>query len=163
MSEVTANAHCSCGKVELEIDADPILKTVCNCGSCRQAAHIFEQLPGAEPIAGENGGVPYILFRKDAIRCTAGQDHLRDHRLTESSPTRRIVATCCNTFMFLDFTKGHWVSVFPPILDDQAIVEQAPVKDRQSPMFILTLLTAWAGMGFRMPKIQFVKGKLESV
>ena len=65
--------------------------------------------------------------------------------------------------MFLDFTKGHWVSVFLAILDDQAIVERAPVKDRQSPMFILTLLTAWAGMGFRMPKIQFVKGKLESV
>lgn len=163
MSEIAAKAHCRCGKVILELDASPIAKTVCHCATCRQAAHIFERLPGAESVIGEDGGVPYVLFRKDAIRCTAGQEYLREHRLKNSSPTRRIVATCCNTFMLLDFTKGHWISVCPAILDDQTIVERAPAQDRQSPMFMFKLLAAWAGMGFRLPKVQFVKGQLENV
>ena len=29
-----------------------------------------------------------------------------------NSPTRRMFARCCNTAMFLDFTKGHWLSLY---------------------------------------------------
>jgi hypothetical protein len=41
-----------------------------------------------------------------------GQEHLEEHRLEPDSPTRRVIAKCCNSAMFVDFTKGHWVSMF---------------------------------------------------
>ena len=37
---------------------------------------------------------------------------MRDYRIKNESPTRRVVATCCNSAMFLDFQKGHWYSVY---------------------------------------------------
>ena len=46
------------------------------------------------------------------MRCANGQDYLEERRLKPDSPTRRVVATCCNSAMFLDFTKGHWLSIF---------------------------------------------------
>jgi hypothetical protein len=33
-------------------------------------------------------------------------------RLKPESPTRRMVAGCCDTPMFLDFTKAHWLTIF---------------------------------------------------
>jgi hypothetical protein len=41
-----------------------------------------------------------------------GQQHLEEHWLKPDSPTRRVIAKCCNSAMFLDFTKGHWLSTF---------------------------------------------------
>jgi hypothetical protein len=41
-----------------------------------------------------------------------GQQYLEEHRLKPDSPTRRVMAKCCNSAMFLDFTKGHWLSMF---------------------------------------------------
>jgi hypothetical protein len=158
-----AKARCRCGQVTLEVDAPPILSTVCHCSSCQDAAHIFERLPGAAPVLDESDGVPYLLFPKNSVRCTSGRDHLREHRLNESSPTRRAVAVCCNTFMFLDFTKGHWITICRDRLEDRRVIESAPVQNRQSPMFILRLMAAWARMGFRNPKIEFLQGRLKNV
>jgi len=42
----------------------------------------------------------------------AGGERLEAHRLKPESPTRRMVAACCNSAMFLDFTKGHWLTVY---------------------------------------------------
>ena len=33
-----------------------------------------------------------------------GQQYLEEHRLKPESPTRRVIAKCCNSAMFLDFT-----------------------------------------------------------
>jgi hypothetical protein len=33
-------------------------------------------------------------------------------RLKPESPTRRMAARCCDTPMFLDFTKAHWLTIF---------------------------------------------------
>ena len=41
-----------------------------------------------------------------------GAEYLEEWRLKPNSPTRRVVATCCNSAMFLDFTKGHWLSMY---------------------------------------------------
>ena len=41
-----------------------------------------------------------------------GQEYLEEHRLKPDSPTRRVIATCCNSGMFLDFTKGHWLTMY---------------------------------------------------
>ena len=53
-----------------------------------------------------------VLFRKDRVVQTAGADRLSEHRLKPDSPTRRMIATCCNTPMLLEFTKGHWLTFY---------------------------------------------------
>ncbi len=163
MSQRAAKARCRCGTVTLELSAQPIEKTSCHCSSCIEAGEVLEKLPNGEAILDESGGVSYVLFRKDAIRCTAGREYLREHRLTAGSLTRRVVAVCCSTFMFLDFTKGHWVSVHRDRIEDAGVIAHATFQNRQSPMFLLRLLAAWAGMGFRNPKIDFVDGQLNDV
>lgn len=62
------------------------------------------------------------------------QELLAEHRLTDDSKTRRVVATCCNTPMFLDFTHGHWLSIYGalwpegtlPKLDLRTVTKHAP-------------------------------------
>jgi hypothetical protein len=46
------------------------------------------------------------------MKCAKGAEHLRDYRIKEGSHTKRVVASCCNSAMFLDFQKGHWFSVY---------------------------------------------------
>jgi hypothetical protein len=52
-----------------------------------------------------------LLYRKDRLKYIKGTELLLDHKLKEGSVTRRVVATCCNSAMFLDFQKAHWFSV----------------------------------------------------
>ena len=136
----------------------PIMATVCYCNGCRTAGKILQSLPGAEPILNKEGGTPYVLFRKDRARCLEGKADLAEHRLNAGTPTRRVVASCCNTFMFLDFTKGHWISINGSRLD-------IPGKavDRRSGVFVVRLLWAFAQMRFRTPEIDFVGGKLDGI
>src|ERR1700739_1483277 len=104
-------ASCRCGRTALEVEGDPILSTICSCESCRTAGQQFEREPGAAPVLRADGGVDYCLYRKDRVRLACGAEHLQERRLTPASPTRRVVATCCHSPMFLDFTPGHWLSV----------------------------------------------------
>src|SRR5712671_5622189 len=53
-----------------------------------------------------------LRHRKDRVHCVTGQEYLEEHRLKPDSPTRRVIATCCNSGMFLDFTKGHWLTMY---------------------------------------------------
>ena len=58
-----------------------------------------------------------------------GQEYLEEHRLKPDFPTRRVIATCCNSGMFLDFTKGHWLTMYrnrfpagaPPVCTENLI------------------------------------------
>jgi hypothetical protein len=106
------SASCLCRRVMLETMAPPIVSVACYCESCRLAARQFEQSEGAPPVLNADAGVDYCLFRKDRIKVVRGGEHLRAHRLTASSPTRRVVAACCNAPMFLDFTPGHWLNLY---------------------------------------------------
>jgi hypothetical protein len=54
----------------------------------------------------------YVLYRKDRVRLVMGAGHLEEHRLKPESPTRRVRATFCQAAMFLDLTKGHWLSLY---------------------------------------------------
>lgn len=103
---------CECGAVEFRVSGSPILGAACHCGDCTAAAAQFEALGGAQSLRDSEGGTPCILFRKDQVTCLKGHDHLRDHRLDPQSLTRRVVATCCESPMFLDYEKGHWFSVY---------------------------------------------------
>jgi hypothetical protein len=103
---------CRCGKVKLEAVGRPILTASCYCASCQEAGSRFEQLPSAPPVLNPDGGTDYVLYRKDRVQCVTGQEYLEEHRLKPDSPTRRVIATCCNSGMFLDFTKGHWLTMY---------------------------------------------------
>lgn len=103
---------CSCGKVECEAVGAPIVAVACYCDDCQQGSRQIEVLPHAPPVRDEDGGTPYLLYRKDRFKCSKGSDLLRDLRIREKSPTRRVVASCCNSAMYLDFEKGHWLSIY---------------------------------------------------
>lgn len=168
------SAMCQCGKVKFEAVGPPILTGSCYCTSCQEAGGQFEQLASAPPALDPDGGTSMILYRKDRVQCVMGQEYLEERRLKRDSPTRRVVATCCNSAMSLDFTKGHWLSMFrsrfpagaPPLemrvmtRERRVGVELAddlPNYSGHSGKFMLKLLVAWMAMGFRRPEITWGK------
>lgn len=147
-------ARCRCGKVSLELAGEPELRAACYCDSCRVAAKLLADLPGAPLIAAEDGGTDFVLFRKDRVGELAGGGYLQEHRLKPDSPTRRMVAGCCNTPMLLDFTKGFWLSVLPSCLPaTEADPHPRPTLRSYTPPFMARLLWTWVKMGFRAPKL----------
>lgn len=179
---ITMNLHtatCRCGAVELELAGSPFLTTACVCNSCRAAAACFASLPGSTSLLDDCGATATSAFRKDRIRCVRGSEFLREHRLNPKTTTRRVVATCCNAPMFMEFTKGHWVDLyrqrFPkgsvPTIEFRTMVRDLPpgVKlpddlpnyQRQPLSMFARLFATWATMGFRRPVIGFVKGQLD--
>jgi hypothetical protein len=168
------SATCRCGKVEFAAAGAPIVSAACFCASCQEAGRRFEQLPAAPTVLDPNGGTGFLLYRKDRVRCAKGLEHLLEHRLTPDATTRRVIATCCNSAMFLEFTSGHWLSMYrnrfpagaPAIemrtmtKDRRAGVELAddvPNLGTHSGKFMLKLLAAWMAMGFRRPAITWGK------
>lgn len=140
---------------------------------------MFEALSGAPPVLNDDGSTDFVLFRKDRIGCVHGADRLREHRLTPNSKTRRVVATCCNTPMFLEFTGGHWLTLYRQRFNEQdrpPVQMRVMTRDRRagttvadglpryaghSGKFMLKLIGAWAAMRFRTPQIEYVKGTLD--
>lgn len=72
----------------------------------------MEALDGAPAVSAEDGGTHYLTYRDDRFGCIQGADLLRACQNTPGAPTRRMVASCCNTAMFLKFSKGHWTSAY---------------------------------------------------
>jgi hypothetical protein len=175
MSAHSLTASCRCGGVVLETAGTPILHAICYCASCQEAGRRIEQLAGAAPLLEPDGGTDFILYRKDRVRCTKGGEKLQEHRLKPDSPTRRMVAGCCNSAMFLDFTKGHWLTLYrgrlsgdvPPLdmrvmtADRRAATElprDVPNAAAHPGKFMRKLLGAWLAMGLRRPKVAGVPG-----
>jgi hypothetical protein len=167
------SAPCRCGKVKLRIVGAPIVRGICYCASCQEAGRRHQAESGADSVLGEDGGTDYVLYRKDRVRCVQGGDLLEERRLKSSSPTRRMFARCCNTAMFVDFTKGHWLTVYrgrlpgdmpPPTMRMMTADRPAGVvlpddmanHRRFSAKFMLKLLGAWMAMGFRRPAVDGV-------
>ena len=164
------SAVCRCGETSIELTGEPIQSVTCFCESCRTAGRAFERNLGAAPTVSAEGGVDYCLYRKDRVKIARGALHLREYRLKPDSPTRRVVAGCCGSPMFLDFTPGHWLTVFRERLSGQAPEPQMRIMTRDRPEgaelsdaiptyeaqpadLMIKLLAAWAAMGFRRPKI----------
>ncbi|EJZ22081.1 hypothetical protein RCCGEPOP_06606 [Rhizobium sp. Pop5] len=106
-------ASCSCGRVELKVFGAPIVSNVCYCDDCQKGSHQIEELPGAGPVGDPDGGTAYVLYRKDRIECSTGSALLKNYKLKENSATNRVVATCCNSAMYMSFDKGpFWVSAY---------------------------------------------------
>jgi hypothetical protein len=164
------SAQCRCGKVKLVAIGRPILTSTCYCTSCQEAGRRFEQLAAASPVLNPDGGTDFVLYRKDRVECAMGQEYLEEHRLKPDSPTRRVVASCCNSAIFLDFTKGHWLTIYrnrfpteaPPVemrvmtqerRGGIELADDVPNYSGHSGKVMLRLISAWIAMGFRRPKI----------
>lgn len=162
MNQSLRKSVCRCGKVALAAYGAPIVTTVCHCSGCREAGRILEGLPHASHILDDQEGTPFVLFRKDRVDCISGSELLAEHRLNGSTPTRRVVATCCNSYMFLDFTKGHWITLVRDRLEDASSHRGSTEQKRQAPLFFARLLLAWVAIGFRTPSIDYIKRKIEN-
>ena len=170
--------QCACGQVRLEAEGSPIVGSECYCDSCRAAGARLQALPGAPRLLDENGGTRFVLYRKDRVRFTNGAGRLAEFRLTPGSSTRRAVASCCNTPIFLEFQNGHWLSVYGGLwpegtlprlqlrtmtgdLPDPSVLPDDDVARGRLPFFA-KLLGAWIAMGFRSPKITLVRGGIDA-
>jgi hypothetical protein len=162
---------CLCGRCRITVSGHPILGAECHCDRCRRAADAYEALPGAPKERSATGGVPYVLWRKDRVGPIAGEEILLSYRLKPGAKTRRVVATCCNAPMFLEFAAGHWLSLnaarfpdgqrlameFRTMTADRGeappLPEDIPNLRGHNGRFMLRLLGAWVAMGFRNPPV----------
>jgi hypothetical protein len=175
----TTKLACACGQTQIDVEGAPIVSTECCCNSCRDAGASIAALPGAAAVVDDKGATRFELYRKDRVRFVASAEHLKEFRLTPESKTRRVVAACCNTPLFLELQSGHWFSIYgglwprdtlPPLEmrtmamdlpDPSALPDDVPNARRQSAAFMWRLLGAWIAMGFRAPKIQ-VNGAIDA-
>ncbi|GAB5428829.1 MAG: DUF6151 family protein [Devosia indica] len=171
MPKTTTTLRCACGQFHLELIGDPFSASECHCRSCRSAAQRLSILPPAFPIAAGNGGVPYALYRKDRISFPDGTANLAEFRLSDTAPTRRVLTTCCNTPVFLEFEGGHWVSFFTglwpesrrptpqirtqtgDVPDGVTLDDSLPAGTTTTAGFYARLLGEWIAMGFKSPRI----------
>lgn len=106
-------AACSCGSVELEASGAPIASTVCYCDDCQKGSRHIESLPNATPVLDPDGGTSYVVYRKDRVRCSRGASLLKVHKISSASTTNRVLASCCNSAMLLNFDDSkHWVDLY---------------------------------------------------
>ncbi len=163
--------HSACRKVRLDLTGAPMVSAECCCASCRTAGMRMQALPGAPRILTDHGATPFVLYRKDRVRIAEGAGQLAGFRLTPKSHSRRVVAACCNTPMFLDFEAGHWLSLYGALwpagtrpalemrtmtqdLDDRSVLpDDVPNPKKHMLSFFARLLGAWVAMGFRVPKV----------
>lgn len=166
----SSSLRCECGHVTLPTVGHPIMTVSCYCRSCQEAARrLFPE--DTSRMLGDDGGTPFVLYRKDRVDFTGSASKLREHRLTPKSSTRRVIAACCGAPMFLEFQNGHWVSVYSqrvpeaqrPSIEMRVVTADAPLGshfddgiptyETHSARFMARLLWAWVKMGFRSPDI----------
>ena len=166
MSKLTASnliAECSCGKVKIEAIGTPILHCVCYCNDCQIGGTQLEALPNAPRTLNTDGGTSYLLYRKDRVNIDSAEQNLRPYKIKDSSTTSRVVATCCNTPMYLNFKNGHWVTMYrnrfkdevPPLemrtctkskRKDVVLANDVPNFEGHSFKFLAKLIAAWIPM-----------------
>lgn len=109
-----------------------MMTAVCYCDNCQAGARQIEALPDALPVLEPDGGTPYVLYRKDRYTVTQGEELLRDYKLKEESNTSRVVATCCNSAIFVRVDgMGHWISVYR----ERMLGEVPPIEMRVQTQF----------------------------
>lgn len=179
MEDKITTLHCQCGNVSLSVERRPIISAECLCKDCQTAGALLQSLPDAPKTLDQNSATRFVLYRKDRVRCIKGQESLREYRLNPESKTRRVIATCCNTPVFLDFTNGHWLSMYgglwpqknlPPLEirtmtrdcpKGVVLSDDVPNPKTHTGIFYLKLLSSWAAMGFKTPKVNYVNGSIQ--
>lgn len=174
----TTQIGCACGQTRLELRGNPILVSECLCDSCRDAAARLATLPGARSMLTSYHATPAAEYRKDRVSVLSGSENLKEFRLSPTSGSRRVVATCCNTPMFLEMKGAHWLSIYlhlwpqesrpkaelrtmaGDLADTSGLPADIPNLKSHTISFYAKLLAAWIAMGFRNPKIT-VAGKID--
>jgi hypothetical protein len=106
-------AACQCGRVQIVALGKPMMCVACYCDDCQEAARHIESSHNGAAVRDSDGGTGYVVYRKDRVRCAAGSELLKGFKLRDTSPTNRVIASCCNSPMLLDFDDGkHWVDVY---------------------------------------------------
>jgi hypothetical protein len=168
-SASTRLLSCACGKVAIQLEGSPMMANICHCNYCQKGSAEIERLPHAPHILDPYKGTPYALFRKDRAKIIQGSELCTDYRLEGEVKTRRVVAACCNSPLFLDFEPGHWVSFYlqrfgAPIPQVEMRIQTSclpagempddgiPAFAGYAPGMMLKLLGSRAAMGLR-PKV----------
>ncbi len=73
---------------------------------------MIEALAGAKPVLDADGGADYLTYRDNRYRCVQGVELLVGYALKPKLVTKRYVAGCCNSAMYLKYKRGHWSSTF---------------------------------------------------
>lgn len=136
MSQPTV-MRCQCGQVECRGSGKPFLAAVCYCDDCQEAAKQIAASGKGPAVADPDGGTALCLIRDDRFAIVKGGEHLRPHRLNPGTPTSRMVASCCNSAMFLDFSDGRfWRSAMVNRIDGAKppIEMRLMTRYRSSPM-----------------------------
>lgn len=167
----TTELRCACGQVRMAAAGAPLISPECYCNSCREAAGRMAALPGAPNVANAGGGTHFVCYRKDRLAFVAGQEQLRAFRLKPGAPTRRVIATCCNTPVFTEFEAGHWLSLYAGIWpagtapapevrtqtgdlpEGQRLDGSVPAGIWPTARFYGLLLVSWIAMGFKVPDV----------
>lgn len=105
-------SRCECGRVRCTATGTPIVSAVCYCTDCQTGGHVIEALPAAPRVLDPDGGTAYLTWRDDRFAVVAGEELLVPYTLKHDAPTRRMVASCCNSGMFVKFGPGHWTSTY---------------------------------------------------
>ncbi len=161
--------HCRCGAVEIAAWSEPLIVTACYCDDCQAAARRLGASADATPAASADGGTEFMVFRGDRVACTRGADRLQAMKLTPASKTRRMIAGCCATPMYLAFDdKRPWVSAFRAAFESDAppVEMRICTRFRRSaetaedtllshpgypPAMMVRILAAWPLMLFSRP------------
>jgi hypothetical protein len=114
MDKTIRVASRACGAARRAAVGTPIASAVCYRGDRQAGGRAIEALPGAAAVLDADGGASYLTYRDDRFRCVAGEERLVAHGLSDRAPTRRLVASCCNSGMFLKFEPGFWISSYRP-------------------------------------------------
>ena len=106
-------ARCRCGAVEIGAWSEPIVVAACYCDDCQAASERLAASANSAPLARADGGTEFMVFRRDRIACRRGAQNLQVMRVREATKTRRMVAGCYATPMYVSFDdKRPWVSAF---------------------------------------------------
>jgi hypothetical protein len=162
-------AHCRCGAVKIGAWGEPIIVSACYCDDCQAAAQRLAASANMALAASDDGGSEFMVFRRDRIACTRGAENLEAMKLTAASKTRRMIAGCCATPMYVGFDdKKPWVSAFrasfgadaPPVemrictrfrrAEDKA-KDDLPEHAGYPAAMILRVLAVWPRMLFSRP------------
>lgn len=123
--------RCLCGRVECLGKGAPVMTAVCYCDDCQAAARAIEA-GGGPPVSDADRGTALSLFRNDRFSHAKGQDLLVAHQLREDSSTSRMVASCCNSAIYLAFSDARfWVSV----MTNRIVGETPQIESRLSVEF----------------------------
>ena len=107
----------------------------------------------------------------DSVECCCSSCREAAARMQRlDGATKRAIATCCNTPVYLEFKGGHWLSLYGGLwpegtmpaptmrtmasdLPEGAVLpDDIPNAKTQNLRFFARLFGAWVAMGFRNPK-----------